>query len=102
MGTARAAILGALSMRSQSFWDPQLPRCVRNGLDSQSMRPAANDCGIESDDLARSPGSNAGGEPLFSPPVARTMILPHGKAEEPCPALGTELLPPSFVVYMLN
>jgi hypothetical protein len=86
----------------QLCWDPQLPCCVRHGLDSQRMRPAANDCGIELDDFARSPGSNTGSEPFFPPPVARTMILPHGKAEEPCPAIGTELLPPGFVVYKLN
>src|SRR5436309_3648862 len=86
----------------ESCRDPRLPRRVLNLLDGQRTRRASQHARLHSDDFARPSGSDAGREPIGSPQVARTVVLPRCEAEEPCPTVRAKLHPPRFVIRILD
>src|SRR5881296_3797982 len=86
----------------ESCRDPRLPRRVLNLLDGQRTRRASQHARLHSDDFAWPSGSDAGREPIGSPQVARTVVLPRREAEEPCPTVRAKLHPPRFVIRILD
>src|SRR5216117_231922 len=86
----------------ESCGDPRLPRRVLNLLDGQRTRRATQHARVHSDDFARPSGSDAGREPIGSPPMTRTVVLPRREAAEPRPTVRAELHPPRFVIRILD